>query len=339
MSKTYPDLPLESFPDAIDNLWMVKDIDSPEIKAKIDTYLNLAKNDMQSAKDYLLQNQELKDYMTNADFINRIVQSVIAMQRFYMSDFKEYIATAIKYVGEWQPNTQYDVLEVVEFESLLYMSISNEININSLPIDENFYIKITIKGDKGDPGLNLSPRGYWDAQLPYYQYNLVVHNNILYYASVDNVGQEPYEGSQYWVGVLMLVDGTTTQKGIVKLSNDVSSSQQEAITPLGVQKIIGTHNHNGTSPTFIDVSARNGTFSGVLNVAQGINSSSTISATSIVTTENVSLGKNLTVGGTINSEGAIETKGSITAGSAAFKGNVSVTGTLTAGKVIGAVYG
>ena len=212
MSSTFPDL-TTNFPDSIDPLRIFRNVDitsQPLVLLYYD-YINSGK--FNEANQLIINNPILKETLLTADLVQLMYDQAIASQRFYLSDFQKYIINAIQYKGVWLPTVQYPMLSVVYHEGFSYMAVKQDIPIGALPTDINYWVAQTIKGDQGNTGLGLSPRGIWSNAISYGIHDMVTYEGKFWYAINDNLNSIPYEGSLNWVlaPVIIPLSGIETE--------------------------------------------------------------------------------------------------------------------------------
>ena len=90
MSKTYTDLQ-NSFPDTIDTIDKMQDLNS-NTKTLADQYYAMVNaNNIVGANQFLVQNPTLALSIFNADKYNVLRDSIVSVQRFFFDDVKQYI--------------------------------------------------------------------------------------------------------------------------------------------------------------------------------------------------------------------------------------------------------
>jgi hypothetical protein len=94
MSTTYNDLDLTTFPESIDTMQVMQDPNRSQL-VKILSYETLLRGgDYDSAAAFLEANPELKDMQITAEKMNRHEQMIIAIERMFKEDIKNYIEAA-----------------------------------------------------------------------------------------------------------------------------------------------------------------------------------------------------------------------------------------------------
>lgn len=222
MSAKYPDLEYTTFPEQIDKQMEIRDpsdTDYPLIRVYNS---KLASGDYVGAQQYLKEHSELLECMMNAEKILRIHQSIIALQRYFNSNIIDQIYHIGEYKGDWNPNmsstaigsqllNMYDIVRYpVDNVKQYFMVISNNIVAGEIPTSvPNKYLTMTIKGDIGETGkdgidgadgIGMNPKGIWQEEVNYSQYDLVSRLGKFYYALEDNYNFDPAGGSpNVWV--------------------------------------------------------------------------------------------------------------------------------------------
>lgn len=236
MSTTYPDLYETKFPDAVDNWDRFLDPTIQTISAITQYQKYYDQGNFEEANNVLINNPTLKRIIVNAASINKMLDGIIAIQRFYFSDFQTYLQNIIQLKGEWSSSVKYPKYSVVTYiihdNTEAYLCLSNDCPMGTLPTNTNYWTPWTARGAKGDSGTGLSPRGTYSPTVDYLKDDLVSFNNIWWYALKPNTGSQPSESNENW-GVLMkfsadllvfdnsstTLNGVTFQSALTELSN------------------------------------------------------------------------------------------------------------------------
>lgn len=207
MSVTNPDLTGTKFPDEIDNWdrWI-----DPTIQtiASIQKYQSLyAQSKFDEANEVIKENPTLKRIIVNAENLNKVQDAIIALERFYFSDFQAYLQNIVQYKGDYIPIKQYSKYSVVTYiehnAQQAYLCISFDCPIGTPPTDSSYWIPWTARGEKGESGAGLTPRGTWDEYVDYYKDDMVSWNNKLWGALSDNTGKAPSESlGDTWIPLM-----------------------------------------------------------------------------------------------------------------------------------------
>jgi hypothetical protein len=190
MSQTYPDLTFTNFPEQIDTINNFVDITLSSLPLAKEYYEKYNAGDITGANQIIENNPQLKYAQINASTLNPIVDSIKALQRFYMSDVQNYLMEIVKSKGAWSPIVKYAKYDVVTyvnnsaFES--FMCTSKNTPISTVPTDTSYWIPLTLRGEKGEAGIGLTNYGDWNEVTNYPIDALVAHNNALWGAKVSN---------------------------------------------------------------------------------------------------------------------------------------------------------
>jgi len=227
MSTTYPSYNYSSFPDSIDQFDRFTDLTlhTIEYAKQYNTYMT--QGDISSAAKLLVDHPELRTSLINAANLNRIIDAIKCIETFYAEDVQKYLINIIKYRSEFSSSTKYSKYDVVMYNKLGYLCISSETPIGTIPTNKDFFVPLTLQGEQGIAGLNLTFEGTWDSTITYSSDSCVTHNNVLYASLVDdNLAKTPSKSSSYWTVVidfdkLTTYDNSTSGLNSVSLQNAV----------------------------------------------------------------------------------------------------------------------
>lgn len=195
MSTTNPDLTGTKFPDDIDNWdrWL-----DPTLQtiAAIQKYQSLySQQKFEEANEVIRENPVLKRVIVNAESMNMLQDAIIAMERFYYSDFQSYLQNIVQYQGNYLATKKYTKYSVVTYIERsvqeAYICIVPDCPIGTPPTELSCWIPWTARGEQGESGTGLSPRGTWDEYIEYYKDDMVSWKNKLWAALSNNTGREP----------------------------------------------------------------------------------------------------------------------------------------------------
>ena len=230
MSATYSDLTYTTFPESVSTMERVQDV-TIAAKQYVDLYNKYYNTgDFDNANKVLDEHPELLKMIINAYTFNELRDNIIATQRMFLDDTEDYIFTVVKNKGTWSNSVKYLKYNVVFYNSLPYMAIANDIPISTIPTDTNYWYALAIKGDKGESGTGLSPRGYWNENTQYYIDDMVAYNNILWASLSNSIGQVPNISSSVWLKLLEFSPGYLTYDNTA--SGLTATSMQDAIDEL-----------------------------------------------------------------------------------------------------------
>lgn len=204
MSTQYPELGLTNFPNELDSRYIMLDPSIPSDLSAIDAYnARIAAKDMEGALKVLADNPRLSKMLFNADKWNRHEDMLLALERYYMDDVQQYLVEIVVWRGTWQRTANYAKYNVVEYEGTAYMAIK-PVSMGIAPTNEEYWIPITLKGEKGDSGIGLSWRGQWNIDTSYSADDCVSYQEKLWAAKQPSIGQEPSGNSAYWDSVFSI---------------------------------------------------------------------------------------------------------------------------------------
>lgn len=224
MSQRYPDLPHTNFPEDVDNLNNFVDITLETLPLAKEYYARYNAGDIIGANEIIEKNPQLRYSQINASTLNPIVDSIKAMQRFYMSDVQRYLMEIVVYKGEFSASVKYTKYNTVKYVNNsafeTFMCIRSDTPIGTLPTDTSYWIPLTMRGEKGEPGIGLTAYGDWNSITTYPKDALVAYNNALWGAKVENTGIVPsvnatatwYKVIDYSTDYAIYVDKTTAKK-------------------------------------------------------------------------------------------------------------------------------
>lgn len=222
MSTFYPDLTLTQFPDRIDGRYLMIDPSTPEHIQWIAEYnACIDAGDMDGAIAVLEAHEDLRKMFFNAAKWNRHDDMIIALEKFFYQDVEEYLMDIVAWRGEWSPTTpytKYDVVYYMHDEAYeTYMGIVRDIPTGTLPTDTDYFVPITLRGQKGESGIGLTWRGAWKPQIQYYTDDCAVYDGKIYAAKQDSMGDRPDISPSSWEPALWFNADSLT--GIVKVEN------------------------------------------------------------------------------------------------------------------------
>ena len=232
----YDDLTHTNFPLQEDKLKYIRDPKDSEIPLINEYNTYMASGQYIKAYEFLNQHPTLTECIINADLLLSLHHSIIALQRFFNGNVLEHIYHLGQQKGDWNENmssdatsealklNMYDIVRYpIDGLNQYFMVISSNIVAGTLPIDRNYYVQMSMKGDKGDRGTDgytpqkgvdywdgesgtgLSPCGAWIADRTYTKYDLVSYDGDLWYLKSDSSVNEIPINSEYWEKILLSV--------------------------------------------------------------------------------------------------------------------------------------
>jgi len=216
MSLTYPTYVHTSYPDKIDTFQYFSDptADDVTLIKQYQSYFNAG--NISSAAKILENNPSLQNKIVNANNLNKIIDALKAIETLYMSDIQTYIMELITFKDEYSAKQIYSKYDVVQYNQQVYMCVVLNCPMGTLPTNTDYFIPLTLKGEKGESGTGLTPRGVWNENVQYYKDDLVSYNNVLWAANENNIGYLPSDTSSKWYDVLSMNINFST----LKIQND-----------------------------------------------------------------------------------------------------------------------
>ena len=211
MSSTYTDLQYTTFPNEIQNFIEVLNIlasDAPYIKGFQEAMRN---GDYSTAQQYFSQIPDGNRKFLDAEKINTLLDTCIALERFYATDIEPYInnlqtqwqntVNQFDYKGDWTNTTTYNknnfVSATVNGVYGLYLCMVN--STRNIPVtNTNYWRELTIRGPQGISGDTMSFRFTWSSDQSYIVGDVVDYNDGLWYCKNDNTNIPPSLNSQSW---------------------------------------------------------------------------------------------------------------------------------------------
>ena len=252
MSETYKDLPHTGLPEKKTNLIKFRDPYASEINLanQYDSYIASGKVDL--AQTLLNDNPSLKECILNADIILTLLHDDIALQRIFFDDIETYIMSVIQYDKEYTEGKACARYAVVPYNNQVYFCYE-ACPEGTLPTDTNYFYPITLKGDKGNPGVNFVPMGKWESGTAYSINQAVSWDSKLWYSLVDNNTEEPSNTSTKWDSFFILsqtaadmtmADGSTVENKVSTMEtiltehvNDKNNPHNITAATLGLDKV------------------------------------------------------------------------------------------------------
>lgn len=211
-----------------DDFILYKDIDKDH-KDMIKRYYTLKDKTFITDTEKLEMTQlltNLEEYMITSDAFNKLCACVRTMQMFMRDGIVIFIdqqkselielMQSYKKVGIWSSEISYKIGNVVTYSGYSFLSkIGN--NLNNPPnieaTEDDYWLKLTIKGDKGDPSLNISIKkgtdgsANYDNTVLYNTGDACIYEHRLYYALVNGIiGITPTDNTKWACADKVVVD-------------------------------------------------------------------------------------------------------------------------------------
>ena len=211
MSVTYSDLQHTTFPDSIQTFVTMLNMVASDATAINGYQAAMRVGDNSTAQAYLAQLTNSNQKILDAEKINTLLDTCVALERFYDSDIAPYIATLqanweavvnqFDYKGDWNSTTTYNknnlVTATVDGVYGLYLCIANSA-LNIVVTNTTYWRPLTVRGEQGESGTTMSFRFAWDSSETYYVNDAVSYNDALWICIAQNNNQAPADNSVYW---------------------------------------------------------------------------------------------------------------------------------------------
>lgn len=216
MSALYPDLDFTNYPGELDNITLKSNItNATDAQLVSQIQASILAGDFANASAILNANPQLNGKIFNANDYNQIRDAILALERFYNSDIKNYITEKqaawgaevdkFNYKGVYSPTTQYYKNNMVDYTTtegtFLYLCIQQP-DTGIAPTNTNYWRILTLRGERGLSGEGLSFAWVWDSTTEYNTNDVVVYGNKWWVSTQVNRGQQPANGSAYWTEIL-----------------------------------------------------------------------------------------------------------------------------------------
>lgn len=219
MSTTYPNLNYTNFPDSLDDISLKSNISNSTDSAlvqEIQTYISAG--NFAKANKLLNDNPQLLEKQFSANDFNVLRDAIIALEKFYTTNIYPYIenkqtnwnniVSQFNYVGMWKSTASYVKNNIVNYtvDTGTYMYLCTATPpVGTSPINSNYWKILTIKGERGISGDNMSFTGNWISTQAYVIGDVVVKDNAWYGCTQNNTNKEPGLNPNYWTLVLSAI--------------------------------------------------------------------------------------------------------------------------------------
>lgn len=195
------------------NIRRLQDVQIGDIDL-VETYRDTFNNNSVETAQGLINTNTLRSYVLQAEWMNDVKEKIEVVEGHKITECDDvFISETEKfqfnvdeflYVNEYDDNTQYYKNNFVLYETEIYFCLAD--SLNNLPTNTTYWLKIGLKGEKGQYDLGLVYRGFWNEAVSYNRCDLVSHNNNLYIARQSNIDIEPMSNNQGQEGLNFLND-------------------------------------------------------------------------------------------------------------------------------------
>lgn len=216
MSALYPDLDFTNYPGTLDDFTLKSNItNTTDAQLVAQIQASILSGDFANASAILNANPQLNGKIFSAADYNQIRDAILALERFYNSDIKNYISEKqalwvaevdkFNYKGIYSPTVQYYKNNMVDYTTtegtFLYICIQQP-ETGIAPTNTSYWRILTLRGERGLSGEGLSFAWIWDSTTEYNLNDVVVYGNKWWVSTQVNRGQQPANGSSYWTEIL-----------------------------------------------------------------------------------------------------------------------------------------
>ena len=181
----------------------------------INTYRNYFANRYIDAAHNLINTNTLKSYVLQAEWMNSVKTKIEDLEQPKDTEIDQdlknkniefqYNVDELLYLNEYNGNVQYYKNNFVLYNNRVYFCIQN--SLGNLPTNTSYWLNVGLIGEKGQYGLGVTYKGFWNENTLYNKYDLVSYQNNLYIAINDNSGNVPSQYEKYLNNNLYLNDG------------------------------------------------------------------------------------------------------------------------------------
>lgn len=202
-----------TFPNKVDSIPLFLDVTDNDgvLLKKFEEYMSI--NDFTNANKILSQIENADQKIVSADKLNKLRDCILALEKFYGTDFKPYIDNKqnswqgiidqFSFQGLYSSSKTYKINNMILFQKdgdyHFYIRTGGDGLSNKVPTDTNYWRDLTIKGERG-----ISPNGQtvfyfdWVANQTYAINSIVSRGSEWWVALKQNINSEPQEGNPNW---------------------------------------------------------------------------------------------------------------------------------------------
>lgn len=233
MSTTYEDLSFTTFPDQVQAFVTMLNMTVTDGPAIIGYQQAMQNGDYATAQQYFAQISNGNQKFVDATKINNLIDTCIALQRFYLTDIEPYVEikqqawentiNQFSYQGVYSASVSYNknnfVIADVNGVNQLFICLSQ--TVAGIPVtNTNYWRQLTIRGEQGPSGIDLVFRYAWDSSQTYYINDVVSYNGSVWGCIQQNSNETPSINSDYWELIY------TAQQEIYPFTSMAPSSSQ-----------------------------------------------------------------------------------------------------------------
>lgn len=211
MSISYPDLNLTTFPESVDVFIQMLDVVASDAAALTAYQEAMNAGNIIRANTALGTMVNSAQKLLTAEKINKIFDSVEALERFLATDIVPYVAQLqsdwqieidkFLYKGTYDSSMAYQKNNIVSYTvgayTFLYLCTSNA-SAGVLPTNTLYWQRFTVVGLQGLSGEGMSFLWEWNNTTVYSVQDTVLYHNKLWGCVVSNDNSAPSESNPNW---------------------------------------------------------------------------------------------------------------------------------------------
>lgn len=211
MSISYPDLNLTTFPEAVDVFIQMLDVVASDATALAAYQTAMDAGNVIQANSALGAMANSAQKILTAEKINKIFDSIEALERFLATDIVPYVAQLqsdwqieidkFAYVGTYSATTAYQKNNIVSYTvgayTFLYLCTNNTA-IGVAPTNTAYWQRLTIVGLQGLSGTGMSFLWEWNNTTVYSPQDVVTYQSKLWGCVTSNDNSAPSLTNTNW---------------------------------------------------------------------------------------------------------------------------------------------
>lgn len=185
----------------------IQDINLSDIELRTRYYGLMSAGMIDEAKLMIVSYPQLKGKVLNSEMLNQFVDSVLELEQNYYTEVEDFLLEQrndfqlsideLVYIGEYDNLTQYEVNNFVVYGDNIYFCYVIP-PIGTLPTNEDYWIELNLKGERGLLSLGVQFVGLWDVTRTYREKEMVIYQNKMYVSKKSGVGNIPLD-HEYWI--------------------------------------------------------------------------------------------------------------------------------------------
>ena len=214
MSVSYPDLNLTNFPESVDTFVQMLNIVSSDYATLSEYQSAMEEGNVVKANTALSNMVDGVRKILTADKINKVFDSIEALQRFLSTDIVPYVTQLqsnwqteidkFSYIGYYSSSRTYYKNNIVSYTSgahtYLYICIKQAKGI--VPTNTTYWNQFTVVGAQGQTGDAMAFLYEWNNATQYTPQDCVSHNGKLWGCVTANQNSEPSTSNNKWQVVM-----------------------------------------------------------------------------------------------------------------------------------------